>query len=84
MNEHFTKEDLRMANTHVERCSTQFAIRETNVQMTMDHAIYLLEWLRRKELIILNWWGQGETELSHIADGIVNGTATMGDSLTVP
>ena len=52
--------------------------------MTMDHAIYLLEWLRRKELIILNWWEQGETELSHIADGIVNGTATMGDSLTVP
>ena len=48
-------------NVHVERCSTRFAIRETNVQMTMDHTTYLLERLRRKQLIILNWWGQGET-----------------------
>lgn len=68
----------------LERCSTRFAIRETNVQndngphyipvrtveeKTVDHT--KLVRTRRK------------LELSHIADG-TNGTATMGDSSTVP
>ena len=62
INRHLTKEDIRMANKHIKRCSTSYVIREMQIKTAMRYHTTIRMVKIRNTGSTKCWWGCGATE----------------------
>ena len=83
-NRHFSKEDIRMDNKHMKRCSTSLIIREMQIKTTMRYHLCQSEWLLSKSLQAISA-GEGVAKRNPLTllVGMQTSTATMENSVEI-
>ena len=64
LNKHFSKEDIHMANKHMERCSISLIIREMQIKTTVRYHLMLVRMAAIKSLQTINA-GEGAEKMEH-------------------